>query len=64
MLKSVKENDFDAFKRISSDIGWVEISAEKMEQFESEMKGAEKKEFRREFAMQRIITVSKYLNTP
>ena len=57
MLKSVKDNDFDKFKAINSDIGWAEISADKMKEFELEMKGPEKKEFRREFARQRIITV-------
>ena len=57
MLMSVKENDLDAFKAISSDIGWAEISSDKMKEFELEMKGSEKKEFRREFAKQRIITV-------
>ena len=34
MLKSVKDNDFDAFEAINRDIGWAEISADKMKELE------------------------------
>ena len=57
MLNAVKENDLDAFERMNNGIGWAEISADKMKEFELEMKGPEKKEFGREFARQRIKTV-------
>ena len=57
MLQSAKEKDLDAFKRMNSDMGWAEISEDKMREFDLAMKGPEKKEYRREFARQRIIAV-------
>ena len=57
MLQSAKEKDLDDFKRMNIDMGWVEISEDKMKEFDLAMKGPEKKEFRREFARQRITTV-------
>ena len=61
MLKSIKEEKFDEFERINSEMRWVEISEEKMKELESAMAGPEKKEFYREFARQRIITVRQIL---
>ena len=57
MLQSAEEKDLNAFKRMNIDVGWAEISEDKMKEFELAMKGPEKKQFRREFARQRITTV-------